>query len=210
MTGRPRTFDRDDVLDEALEVFWHQGYEATSVQDLVDAMGIHRASLYNTFGGKHALYLETLRRYEKQWMQQLLDTLHDAPDARSAVRALLERVADEAASCPKQGSCLLTNAATERGHHDEDAADRVRANFQRIEDALFEVLQRGKDHGTLPDDLDARAQARSLLTTIQGLRVLAKTGPEREALQDVVEQSLRGLECADPSRSARPPGDASS
>jgi TetR/AcrR family transcriptional repressor of nem operon len=195
MTGRPRTFDRDAVLDDALEVFWHQGYEATSVQDLVDAMGIHRASLYNTFGGKHALYLEALRRYEREWMEGLLGTLRDADDAPSAVRALLERVADEAASCPKQGSCLLTNAATERGHHDEDAAERIRANFQRIEDALCDVLERGRARGALPDAVKPRAQARSLLTTIQGLRVLARTSPLRDTLQDVVEQSMRALVC---------------
>jgi TetR/AcrR family transcriptional repressor of nem operon len=194
MTGRPRTFDREAVLDEALEVFWHQGYEATSVQDLVEAMGIHRASLYNTFGGKHALYLEALRRYEDEWMDGLMDTLHAADVAPSALRALLERVADEAASCPKQGSCLLTNAATERGHHDDEAAKRVRANFQRIEDALCEVLRRGVERGTLSAQTRPRARARSLLTTIQGLRVLARTRPDRGALQDVVDEALRGLQ----------------
>ena len=194
MTGRPRTFDRDEVLDQALEVFWHQGYEATSVQDLVDAMGIHRASLYNTFGGKHALYLEALRRYESECVQRLIDTLREADDPRAAIRDLLEHVADEAASCPKQGSCFLTNAATERAHHDADAAERVRANFRRLENALAETLRRGVDAGIFDGSLDVRAQARTLLTTIQGLRVLARTEPERTALQDVVDQSLRALD----------------
>lgn len=192
--ARPKSFDTDDVLDRALEAFWHQGYEATSVQDLVDAMEINRASLYNTFGGKHQLYVAALRRYEQQWVDGLVEQLRAADDAQAGIRGLLETVADEAASCPKRGSCLLTNAATELGHRDPETAERVRANFQRIEDAFADAVTRGQEHGAVPADVDPRAQARSLLNTLQGLRVMAKTGPEREALQDVVEQALRGLE----------------
>lgn len=191
--ARPRSFDRNDVLDRALETFWDQGYAATSVQDLVDAMGVSRASLYNTFGDKHTLYVEVLRRYESEWVRRLLDTLRTSDDAVDAIRLLLERVADEAAACPKRGSCLLTNAATELAHRDDETADHVRSNLERIQDAFENALQRGREQGTLRDDASVDAQARFLTNTLQGMRVLAKTCPDRDALQDVVEMTLRAI-----------------
>lgn len=198
MAARPRTFDRSDVLEDALRVFWHQGYEATSVQDLVDATGLSRASLYNTFGSKHALYLEALQRYRAQRRAALLRTLAlDTPVSDScasgAVRALLERVADEAAACPNEGSCLLTNAATERAASDAEAADAVRSGFAELEDALARTLQHGQERGDIQTHARPQAQARFLVTTIQGMRVLAKTCPSRSALQDVVETALRAI-----------------
>lgn len=195
--ARPRSFDRDDVLDRALETFWDQGYEATSVQDLVDAMELSRASLYNTFGDKHALYVEVLQRYETEWVRRLLDTLQTPGDAVQAIRTLLERVADEAAACPKRGSCLLTNAATELAHRDDETADHVRSNLGRIEDAFGDVLRRGRERGVIRDDATVDAQARFLTNTLQGLRVLAKTCPDRDALQDVVDVTLRAVVASD-------------
>lgn len=191
--ARPRSFDRDEVLDRALETFWDQGYEATSVQDLVDAMGISRASLYNTFGGKHALYVDVLRRYEHEWVRRLLDTLRSNDAPRGSIRTLLERVADEAAACPKRGSCLLTNSATELAHRDDETADHVRSNFERIEDAFEDVLRQGQRDGSIDASADVRAQSRFLVNTLQGMRVLAKTCPDRDALQDVVEVALDAL-----------------
>ena len=203
MAARPRTFDRSDVLEDALRVFWHQGYEATSVQDLVDATGLSRASLYNTFGSKHALYLDALQRYRAQRRAALLNTLAlDTPVSDSsasdscasgAVRALLERVADEAAACPNEGSCLLTHAATERAASDAEAADAVRSGFAELEDALARTLQHGQERGDIQTHARPQAQARFLVTTIQGMRVLAKTCPSRSALQDVVETALRAI-----------------
>ena len=194
MVARPRTFDRDDALASALEVFWHQGYEATSVQNLVDATGLNRASLYNTFGSKHALYVEALRQYRAEQQDNVLRMLRntEAPPLQ-VIRAVLEQVADEAAACPKQGSCFLTNAATERGADDTEATREVRTGFRDLEDALASVLARGHDAGTIRSTTAPEAQARFLLTTLQGIRVLSKTCPERDVLQDVVDTALCAL-----------------
>lgn len=192
MAARPRTFDRNEVLDAALDVFWHQGYEATSVQDLVDATGLSRASLYNTFGSKHALYVDALRRYRMERQGVLRHLTADAPPLQ-ALRSVLEQVADEAAACPNDGSCLLTNTATERGASDDAAAREVRTGFRHLEDALTEVLSRGHASGSIQTTTPPAAQARFLLTTIQGIRVLASTCPERDALQDVVDTALCAL-----------------
>jgi len=127
---RPRTFDREDVLDRALETFWCQGYEATSMQDLVDAMGINRASLYNAFGSKHELFMEVLKHYEMQRLRRVIDTLRQASSAKEAIRDVFERAADEACTSDQRG-CLLTNTATEMCARDAECAEQVQANFGR-------------------------------------------------------------------------------
>jgi TetR/AcrR family transcriptional repressor of nem operon len=191
--ARPRTFDTDEVLDRALETFWDQGYEATSVQDLVEATDVRRASLYNAFGGKHDLYLEALRRYEERWVGRLQETLGRAADPRQGIRAVLEAVADEAGECPQRGSCMLTNAATELGHRDPDTAERVAGHFRRLKSTFADALRRGQDEGVVDADTDVEATACFLLNTVQGLRVLAKTCPARADLQNVVDVAMKSV-----------------
>jgi len=201
--GRPRTFDRDEALDQALKTFWHHGYEATSVQDLVDAMGVSRASIYNTFGGKHDLYVEALRRYDQETVERLLGILRSADTPRQGLRDLFETIADDVAECPKKGGCFITNTATELGSSDDEAVQHVRRNFQRIEDAFASVLRdyhAAPDTSETPPDDVIASQARFLLNSLQGLRVLAKTSPDRDELQGIVEMTLGALDTA----SARP------
>jgi TetR/AcrR family transcriptional repressor of nem operon len=191
---RPRTFDDERVIDDALEVFWNQGYAGTSVQNLVDATGLNRASLYNAFGDKHGLFVRVLRRYESQWVARVIDALNEAASPKAAIRALFEQVAEEAATCKKRRGCLMTNAATELGAHDDATARRVRENFARIETTFEAAVRRGQSAGELSGGADARALARFLTSSLQGLRVMAKTGPDRAALQDVVDTTLRALD----------------
>lgn len=190
---RPRTFDREEVLDRALDTFWYQGYEATSMQDLVDAMDISRASLYNAFGSKHDLFLEVLQHYEKQRLSQTLGTLHEVDSVKAAIRAIFEQTADEAACADRRG-CLLTNTATELCARDAECAEQVQRNFARLEAAFEEALQRGQSSGELSDTLDLQALARFFTTSLQGLRVMAKTQPDRVALQDVVNVTMQVLD----------------
>ncbi len=190
---RPCTFDREEVLDRALDTFWCQGYEATSVQDLVDAMGIGRASLYNAFGSKHDLFLEVLKHYEARRLNGLIATLRDTSPVRRAVRAVLERVVDEAAAPDRRG-CLLTNTATELCARDAECAEAVRRNFARLEGAFEAAIRRGRAAGELPSTLDAKALARFLTNTLHGLRVAAKTQPDRAALEDVVRVTMNVLD----------------
>lgn len=189
---RPRTFDREEVLDRALDAFWCTGYEATSMQDLVDAMGISRASLYNTFGSKHDLFMDVLKHYETQRMHRMIAALRDTSPVRRAIRNVFEHAADEAAATDRRG-CLLTNTATELCARDAECAEVVQRTFARIEAAFEAALRRGQETGELPAALDAQALARFFTNNLQGLRVAAKTQPDRTALQDVVEVTMQTL-----------------
>lgn len=192
--ARPRTFDTERVLDDALETFWRQGYAGTSVQDLVDATGLNRASLYNAFGDKHALFIAVLKRYENQRVGRVIDTLNAAESPNTAIRTLFENVADEAATCRQKRGCLMTNAATELGAHDEETAHAVQEHFARLETAFEAALRHAQSAYEIPRKADPRALARFLANSLQGLRIMAKIGPDRAALQDVVDTTLDALD----------------
>lgn len=190
---RPRDFDYDEVLDQALDAFWHQGYEATSMQDLVDAMGISRASLYNAFGSKHELFIEVLKHYEKQRMRQIVECLQDPSlSAAEAIRRVLEQAA-QGATTPTGRSCLMTNTATEMSARDADCAEYVRANFSRIEAAFNAALERGQAAGELAVT-DTQAVARFLTTSLQGLQVMVAARRDEETLRDVVNVTMKMIE----------------
>jgi TetR/AcrR family transcriptional repressor of nem operon len=188
--ARPRSFDRDHVLDQALRAFWRCGYEATSVQTLVDAMGISRASLYNAFGSKHDLFIEVLKHYEAQRMEGLIDRLRDPSTSASvAIRGVLEAAGPSGAAARR--GCLMTNTATEMCVRDAECAERVQANFERLTDAFAAAIERGQDAGALPADRDSRATARYLTNALQGVRVMTAVGMDGEAIDDIVNVTMQ-------------------
>lgn len=190
---RPRSFDRSDVLDRALEAFWRQGYEATSVQDLVDAMGLSRASLYNAFGSKHALFVEVLKHYEAQRLNEMVEQLRDpSTPAKTAIHGVLEQAAE--AATPDARGCLITNTATEMCARDADCVARVQAALTRIEAAFEAALRRGQDTGASPSDQGVRALARYLTNALQGLRVLAAAHTDRDTLDDVINVTMQVID----------------
>lgn len=188
--ARTKEFDPDAALRAALELFWEQGYEATSMADLVEHMGIARASIYATFGGKRALYLRALDRYGEQTDPGLLAALSQPGPVLAAVRALVERYAREAAGERGNRGCFIVNTAVELAPHDPLAARRVQANWDFLETALTSALVRARAQGELAGDKDPRALGRLLLVLMQGLRVMGKAGTEPERLRDAAAQAL--------------------
>jgi TetR/AcrR family transcriptional regulator, transcriptional repressor for nem operon len=188
--ARTKEFDPEAALRAALELFWERGYEATSMADLVGHMGVARASIYATFGGKRALYLKALDRYGELTDPELLTGLSRPGPVLPAVRALLERYAREAAGDGGRRGCFVVNTAVELAPHDPLAARRVQGNWDFVEAALTSALMRAQAQGELAGGKDPRALARCLLVVMQGLRVMGKAGTEPERLRDAAAQAL--------------------
>jgi TetR/AcrR family transcriptional repressor of nem operon len=188
--ARTKEFDPDAALRAALELFWERGYEATSMADLVEHMGVARASIYATFGGKRALYLKALDRYGELTGPELLTGLSRPGPVLPAVRALVERYAREAGGDGGRRGCFVVNTAVELAPHDPLAARRVQANWDFVETALISALMRAQAQGELAGSKDPRALGRFLLVLMQGLRVMGKAGTEPERLRDAVTQAL--------------------
>ncbi|MFI2783781.1 TetR/AcrR family transcriptional regulator [Streptomyces sp. ALB3] len=193
--ARTKEFDPDAALQAAVELFWQRGYEATSMADLVEHLGIGRASIYATFGNKHELYLKAMDRYSEGHDPILLAELSRPGPALPAVRAVVRRFASEAGSPEgRLHGCLITNTAAELAPHDSAAARRVEISWEHLEIPLHSALVRAQAQGELPEDRDPRALARMLLVLLQGVRVVGKASSDPARVRDAAEQALTLLD----------------
>ena len=198
--ARPKEFARDVVLDRAMQVFWSRGYEATSIQHLVDRMGIQRGSLYDTFGDKRGLFFAAIDRYDRVVAAKLLAPLDEPASGRDAIREFFRLKVELSLEPGRPRGCLVTNSAAEVVSRDRDAATRVGAVLSKIEAAFQRAVARAQKAGEIDPKRNARALARFLTSSAQGLSVMAKVFPDRAVLGDIVKVILAALESSHPSR----------
>ncbi|WP_131738992.1 TetR/AcrR family transcriptional regulator [Actinomadura roseirufa] len=192
--ARTKEFDPDAALRRALDLFWERGYEATSMADLVERLGIARASIYATFGGKRELYLKALGRYVSTTDPVVGEALARPGPVLPAVRELVERFAAESGRDRPRLGCMVVNAAVELGPRDAEAARLVEASWAFLEASLTSALTRARAQGELPPDRDPRALARLLLVLFQGMRVLGRAPASDDRLRDAARQALTLLD----------------
>ncbi|MEV0235221.1 helix-turn-helix domain-containing protein [Nonomuraea sp. NPDC050786] len=186
--ARSKEFDPEVALQKALELFWERGYEATSMADLVEHLGIARASIYATFGGKHELYLKALERYLGQ--RDIVGPLAQPGPAVPAIRAFLDSYVAECLADEARRGCMVVNSAVEFASRDAAVAAKVAASWAGLETALAAALVRARAQGEIPPGKDPYALARFLLVLLQGLRVLGRADPDPRRLRDAVEQAM--------------------
>lgn len=189
--ARPREFDRNEVLEKAMQVFWTKGFERTSVRDLVAAMGINRGSLYDTFGDKEALYLTALERYCSSEARPM-PTGCDGESALSVIRRYFEMVANARPRARKRG-CFISNTITEFSSQGSAITQTARAGVERIEAALAKLVIQAQAEGDIRRSHDPYKLARFLTSSLNGLRLMAKTDIVPAELDDIVEVTLSAL-----------------
>lgn len=190
--ARTKEFDRERALERAMQVFWTKGYAATSLDDLLEATGIGRQSLYDTFGSKRALFGEAIQRYaDRGTAQHACIATSDSP--RRAIRELFEQIIDEGPAAQRRG-CFGVNTTVELAPHDPDIAKLIAARQRALEDHLYAGIERAKQLGEVPRGKDSRGLARFLVGALQGLRVAATADPGSSALRDIVRITLEALD----------------
>ncbi len=192
--SRPRDFDEATVLDAAIDQFWNHGYAATSVRDLGEVMGLGPASLYNAFGDKNTLFSQCLARYLDKNMRDRIARLEQSLPPRDAVRAFLEQTVSESLADPR--GCMLVNAALEVAPHDTQINAVVAARLEELESFFRGRVAAGQADGSISGGRTPEDLARLLLTTVLGLRVLARTRPEPALLRSAADQALSLLDAA--------------
>jgi TetR/AcrR family transcriptional repressor of nem operon len=192
--ARPKEFDREQALHKAMEVFWSRGYEAASIRELVEHMKINRQSLYDTFGDKHALYLQALDRYQAVETRKVFELLENSNSVRKALRQLFSGVAEGSLCQGQQRGCFMGNAMSELAGRCKATAARTSSNTAALENAFYRALLRGKKSGELTSVRDPRAVARFLCSSLQGLMLMAKATRDHKALGDVVKVTLSVVE----------------
>lgn len=192
--ARPREFDPEIALDRAMEVFWSKGYEATSLDDLCDATGLSRSSLYATFGSKRDLLLRSVDRYAEQRNPRLAAILAQPLPIRDAFAALARQFIDQIVAGPGRRGCFLGNCAAELPRSDCAALARVRQGLEATEATFHDALVRAKNRGELAAGADVRELARFLTAGFQGLRLIGKVNPNRMVLTGIATTMLQCLE----------------
>ncbi|HVC44820.1 MAG TPA: TetR/AcrR family transcriptional regulator [Candidatus Binataceae bacterium] len=184
-----KQFKTGDVLDRAMAVFWRRGYQATSIQDLIEATGINRGSLYATFGDKQRLFLAVLDHYMEQVGKPMLAELNE-PNPRRAIERLFAAIIRRNSDPAWPRGCLATNTALECPGAGDEINRKIAANLGQIESAIYRVLRRAQTDGSLEPNQDARSLARYFLGVAQGLNVVNKAFADPAILQDIVETSM--------------------
>jgi AcrR family transcriptional regulator len=190
--GRPREFDTDKALDEAMEVFWRHGYEGATIAELTDAMKINPPSLYAAFGSKEGLLKAALDRYSEKregFMREVLNM----PTARDVVEHMLLRIADTQTDPDNPPGCLLVAGGLACGAGAENVPFELASRRARTENQLRERFVRAKEEGDLAPDADPAALARYLSAVIAGMGVLASSGASRDDLRQIALVSLRAF-----------------
>jgi TetR/AcrR family transcriptional repressor of nem operon len=190
---RAKEFEPEEALHDAMELFWRKGYEATSMRDLLEGMGIGRGSFYDTYGDKRSLFLAALNRFEKTRTAWVPEALEEGDSPLEVIGYVFERTVDGLVSFEPRRGCLLANSAVELAPHDPEVAERISRYVRRTEDAFDRVLKRARAAGEIPEHKDPRALARFLVNNLHGLRVMARAGADRETLVDTVGVVLDAL-----------------
>ncbi|MAF96864.1 MAG: TetR family transcriptional regulator [Rhodospirillaceae bacterium] len=192
--ARPREFDATEALNQAMQVFWSRGYEATSLSDLIGAMKLSKSSFYDTFGSKHEVFLAAIEHYKKTVTAQVSAVSGlDAP-ARKLIESLFERAVNRMTEEGGKRGCFLNKCAVEVALDDPAAAKLIGGGFAIMEDTFLALVERGQREGEIAPDKDPRALARYLTSSLNGLMVVGKANPDPEALSDVARTALTVLD----------------
>ncbi|WP_128925078.1 TetR/AcrR family transcriptional regulator [Bradyrhizobium guangxiense] len=190
--GRPREFDAEMALDQAMEVFWRHGYEGATIAQLTEAMGINPPSLYACFGNKEGLLKAALDRYSKLrgiWMDEVVA----APTAREVAERMLMGIADKQTDPANPPGCLLVQGGIACGTGSENVPFELAARRAQNEDQLRERFIRAKAEGDLKPTSDPAALARYVSAVSVGMGVMASSGADREALRQVADVAVQAV-----------------
>jgi TetR/AcrR family transcriptional repressor of nem operon len=190
--GRPREFDIDEVVCDAMKVFQRRGYAGTSLVDLIKGTGLTRGSLYKAFKDKRTLFLAALDQYTTAGLDNLRVNLA-TDSARDAIRKTLMQIAHTSAHKTGRRGCLVVASAVEMASKDEQIRQRISRTFSRMQSLLEEAVQRGQATGEIQSRREPETHSRFLVCTIEGMGVLGKTGRTEEEMSEIVDVALEAF-----------------
>lgn len=188
--ARAKEFVLDDIEDRAISVFWEKGYEACSINDLVQNLGLSRSSIYDTFGDKRQLYLRALDKYRKSGLEKMHEALLNTEDIYSVFETFLNESYKKPGNNSENKGCFMVNTAAELGFADTEFSEIVNSNKSEIENMFSHFIHQAKQSGNIRSELSDITLARVLYNTITGLRVASRSKADSAASQDVVEATM--------------------
>jgi TetR/AcrR family transcriptional repressor of nem operon len=192
--ARPREFNETAALQAAIGCFWNRGYEATSVRDLAENMGLSAPSLYNAYGDKHALFVQALEHYLDRSMRERIERLENALQPKQAIQKFIAEIIDHSVKDRDRRGCFLVNSALEVAPHDKRLGVLIADRLAELEAFFARSIRKAQAEGTVPRKHAGKDLARLLLGVVLGVRVLARVRPERSLLESLVRPALALLD----------------
>jgi TetR/AcrR family transcriptional regulator, transcriptional repressor for nem operon len=189
--ARPRSFDPDDALDLARDVFWQKGFQGTSLDDITAATGLTKPSLYAAFGDKNALFLKVLDRYHAYIVGKAERIINDGPSAREAIQRWLTGFVPRCSGVKGSRGCLSVNTSVDGAAEQKEVRKRIQAFNRKLEQLLRDRLR--ADRAQFSDDFDPDAVAHTIMAIYQGLMVLAKDAPDAARVRATLDQAMKLL-----------------
>jgi TetR/AcrR family transcriptional regulator, copper-responsive repressor len=191
LPGRPREFDRDEALGLAMLLFWKRGYQATSVSELIDAMGITPPSLYSAFGDKKRLFLEAVDRYQAGPGAFAKQALTEEPTAERAIRRLLLGAVDSFCDPKHPTGCMVVLSATNCAVESDDVLQELVKRRRATERAIRHRIAAGQADGEFAANADVDALAGLVASALYGIAIKARDGAAPTSLRKIVDQTMR-------------------
>ena len=190
---RTKSFNEEEMLDKAKDLFWRKGFNGTPPQDILDETGLSRSSLYDTYGDKHTLFIKTLERYRECETVAVIEQLDNAEDIPQAIRQLFLNIWRANNTAEGRRGCYMINTVHEMIPHDDKVEAIVRENQQATEDALARAIRRGQQNGQITNTQSPRSLARFLLNSLWGLTTQIKLGAEKRVVDEIMKTTLAFL-----------------
>ncbi|WP_336780060.1 TetR/AcrR family transcriptional regulator [Paenibacillus illinoisensis] len=190
--ARSKEFEENEVLDKAMKLFWEQGYEKTSMSDLVEHMGIHRRSIYDTFTDKRTLFFKAIERFGNRTDAKLAAGVKQAKTAKEALHFIFDYMCSTEEGEPP--GCMFVNSAVEMACRDEDVDAKAVGAFEKVEQLLVKLVTWGQENGEFSSQYGAQELAESLHNALIGIRVMARTSVPKEKLERISTLSMLLLE----------------
>lgn len=192
--ARQKEFDESNVLDIAMNLFWEKGYNAVSTQDLIEAFGISRSSMYGTFKDKKSLFILSLRHYRQTVTKEMTDTINSNRPIKEIISEILNKLVRESICDDKSRGCFVVNTAIELAPHDKDILEIIQDNRNNIIQSIKSAVQKGIEKGEISKDKNPNALAVYLYSIINGLWVDAKVHKTKSHYKETVEIALKSLD----------------
>ena len=191
--ARPREFDPEKALNQTMRIFWERGYQGTSLDELVKAAGVQKQSLYCAFGDKRSMFLKSLALYRSQVVSEVRGILNAPASPMAGIANLLQYASEPGRRKDCPAGCLMANTALEVSKNDPEVAEEVRKMFRDFERLLAAAVKKGQEAGEITTRFESAALGQSLANTINGIRILERTGASHHQVRAVVEMALAGM-----------------
>jgi len=190
---RSEDFNRDEVIDKAKDTFWFQGYNGTSMQDLVDATGLNRSSLYNSFGSKMELYQQSLNRYQVDNAQLFERALQQNRNAIETIGLIFLYMLDDINGDSQKKGCMMVNCGTELGNQNEALAELLAADQKQLVAIFEELVVKGQQDGSVHNHETSSRLAHYLLNAYRGFRITGMQITDQDILKSIIQNILKTI-----------------